>query len=152
VRTGTVVAMRTVRLENQRIGATGGIIGAIVGGVVGNRADRHGHEGTAVGAVAGAVIGGTIENAVTKKKNLGAEIYVRFDDSGEVFAVVQKDALGIRPGDPVFVLYGQHIRVVRAPSAPRRAASETTARTGSLDSIGDADADAAVRRLVARSK
>lgn len=89
VEMATIVAVRDVRIEQDRPPGVGTAAGAVVGGVAGSNVG--GGSGRIVGSVLGAVAGGAVgshaEQAVSTRPAL--ELTVR-TDGGETFAVVQE--------------------------------------------------------------
>jgi len=121
VQDGTVLSVRTVKVEGQQSGVggvSGGVVGAIAGSSVGGR--REGAVGSVLGAVAGAVVGNTLERLGTAEEALEILIQLR---SGERRSVVQAKAQeNLQPGDAVIITTtGGKVRVTRAPAvAPSR--------------------------------
>lgn len=115
VQDGTVLSVRTVKVEGQQSGlggASGGVVGAIAGSSVGGR--REGAVGSVLGAVAGAVVGNTLERMGTSEEALEILIQLR---NGERRSVVQaKGQENLQPGDAVTITStGGKVRVTRAP-------------------------------------
>lgn len=121
VQDGTVLSVRTVKVEGQQSGmgsVSGGVVGAIAGSSVGGRRDSA--VGGVLGAVAGAVVGNTIERLGTSEEALEILIQLR---NGERRSVVQAKAQeNLQPGDAVIITTtGGKVRVTRAPAvAPTR--------------------------------
>ena len=121
VQDGTVLSVRTVKVEGQQSGVggvSGGVVGAIAGSSVGGR--REGAVGSVLGAVAGAVVGNTLERLGTAEEALEILIQLR---NGERRSVVQAKAQeNLQPGDAVIITTtGGKVRVTRAPAvAPSR--------------------------------
>lgn len=108
VETGTVIAVREVRLERDQQTGVGSGAGAVVGGVAGSNVG--GGSGRIVGGVLGAVAGGVLgshaEQGLSNRSAL--EITLR-TDAGNTFAVVQE------AGGEQFAP-GQRIRVLTDPA------------------------------------
>lgn len=105
VRTGTVVAIRSVTIQNSQSSGFGGLAGGALGGIAGS-AIGHG-TGRALasvgGAVAGALAGNAVENQVGKTK--GLEITIKLDN-GETRVVTQAADIQITPGQRVRLIRG----------------------------------------------
>lgn len=108
VETGTIQAIRDVRLEQDQPSGAGTGAGAIVGGIAGSTVGKG--RGAAVGTVLGAVVGGVAgshaEQSLSNRSAL--EITVR-TDSGRTFAVVQE------AGGESFAP-GQRVRIITDPA------------------------------------
>lgn len=105
VRTGTVVGVRPITLQEDKSSGVGLIGGAALGGVAGNAIG--GGSGRAIatvgGALLGALAGNTVENRVNR--NSGLEITVRLDN-GETRVVAQEADLPVSVGQRVQVISG----------------------------------------------
>lgn len=114
IQVGTVVAVRSVRVEGSQSGV-GGVAGGVIGGVAGSSVggQRESIVVGVLGAVAGAVAGNAIERAATQEDAL--EIIVRMP-SGEDRAIVQaRGSEQIAVGDRVQIINsGGKVRVTRA--------------------------------------
>jgi outer membrane lipoprotein SlyB len=104
VTTGTIQAIREVRLERDYQSGVGTAAGAAVGGIAGSNVG--GGKGAWVGSIAGAVLGGVAGSHAEKSLSdrPGLEITVRTDD-GRTLSVVQE------AGNDRFVA-GQRIRML----------------------------------------
>ena len=105
VRTGTIIAMRPVTIENGGTTGVGAVAGGVVGGVAGAGVGRG--MGNALATVGGAVIGALAGNAIEGQmgKNSGYEITVRLDN-GETRAIVQAADQPLSVGQRVQILSG----------------------------------------------
>lgn len=105
VRTGTVVSVRSVVIQNDRSSGAGMLAGGALGGVAGNAIG--GGSGKVITTVGGAILGGllgnTIENQVGKTQ--GLEITVRLDN-GETRVVAQAADVSFQSGQRVRLISG----------------------------------------------
>ncbi|HLU19600.1 MAG TPA: glycine zipper 2TM domain-containing protein [Pusillimonas sp.] len=105
VRTGTVVSVRSITIQDDRSSGAGMIAGGALGGVAGNAVG--GGSGRAIATVGGAILGGllgnTVENQVNKKQ--GLEITVQLDN-GETRVVAQEADVAITSGQRVRMISG----------------------------------------------
>lgn len=105
VRTGTIVSVRSVVIQNDRSSGAGVLAGGALGGVAGNAIG--GGSGRVITTVGGAILGGllgnTIENQVGKTR--GVEITVRLDN-GETRVVAQADDVALGTGQRVRLISG----------------------------------------------
>lgn len=112
VRYGTVETLRAVDIQRDPTGV-GTIAGAAVGGIAGSTVG--GGKGSTIGAVLGAVGGAIAGQAIEGSASVrpGVELVIRFDN-GDIRAIVQEDAGGLKAGDRVQIIgSGASIRVVR---------------------------------------
>ncbi len=102
VRSGTVTAVREVRIKPDR-SVLGAGVGAVLGGLAGSELGG-GDKAQTAGAIGGAVLGGIAGSEVGKAANTrpGLAYTVRFD-SGEVKEIVQ--------GADVFIPAGSRVNV-----------------------------------------
>ncbi|HEY0295495.1 MAG TPA: glycine zipper 2TM domain-containing protein [Bordetella sp.] len=105
VRTGTIVAMRPITIQNDRSSGVGLIAGGVLGGVAGNGIGRG--SGNALATVGGAILGAVAGNAVENQvgKTSGYEITVRLDN-GETRVVAQEADQPLGVGQRVQVISG----------------------------------------------
>jgi outer membrane lipoprotein SlyB len=105
VRYATVVDLRPVQIEGTKSGI-GGAAGAAVGGVAGSATgDGKGATiATILGAVAGGIVGAKAEEGVTRAQ--GVEVTVRYEDNGQIVAIVQEDDPNVR------LNIGERVRVL----------------------------------------
>ena len=105
VRTGTVVGVRPITIQEDRSSGAGLIGGAALGGVAGNAVG--GGSGRAIATVGGALLGALAGNAVENRvgRNSGLEITVRLDN-GETRVVAQEADQPISVGQRVQVISG----------------------------------------------
>jgi outer membrane lipoprotein SlyB len=104
VRTGTITAIRPVRIEGSSTGGT--LVGAGVGGLLGNQIGSG--SGRTAATVGGALVGGAVgshagQNITSRD---GIEIEVRLDNGGRREAVVQE----VNPRETFSV--GDRVRLV----------------------------------------
>lgn len=112
VRYGTIETMRAVDIQRDPTGV-GTIAGAAIGGLAGSTVGggRGATIATVVGALGGAIAGQAAEGAGSIRP--GVELVIRFDN-GDIRAIVQEDAGGLRAGDRVQIIgSGASLRVVR---------------------------------------
>ena len=100
---GTIVSVRSVKIQAENQGIIGGIGGGALGGIAGNAigGGRGQAIATVIGALAGAVGGSKIEEKMSQVN--GAELVIKKDDGQEI-VVVQK-------ADSSFVA-GKRVRIV----------------------------------------
>lgn len=105
VRTGTIVAMRPITIQNDRTSGAGLVAGGVLGGVAGNGIGRGSGNALATvgGAILGAVAGNAIENQVGRTS--GFEITVRLDN-GETRVIAQEADQPLGVGQRVQVISG----------------------------------------------
>jgi len=105
VRTGTVVGVRPITIQEDRSSGVGLLGGAALGGVAGNAVG--GGTGRAIATVGGAILGALAGNAVENRvgKSSGLEITVRLDN-GETRVVAQEADQPISVGQRVQVISG----------------------------------------------
>jgi len=105
VRTGTVVSVRNVTIQNAKSSGFGGLAGGALGGVAGSAVG--GGTGnilaTVGGAIAGALAGNAVENQTGKTK--GLEITVKLDN-GETRVVAQAADVPLVAGQRVRLVSG----------------------------------------------
>ena len=105
VRTGTVVSVRSITIQDDRSSGAGVLAGGALGGVAGNAVG--GGSGRALATVGGAILGGllgnTVENQVGKKQ--GLEITVQLDN-GETRVVAQEADVALASGQRVRLISG----------------------------------------------
>jgi len=105
VRTGTVVAVRAVTIQDDKSSGAGMLAGGALGGVAGNAVG--GGSGRAIATVGGAILGGllgnTVENQVNRRQ--GLEITVRLDN-GETRVVAQEADVSFTSGQRVRLISG----------------------------------------------
>ncbi len=101
---GTVLSVRTVKIENDTSGV-GPVVGGVAGGVVGNLFGSGSGKvlATVGGAALGALGGYATENVIRNHDAL--EIIVELDNGSHI-AVVQDPDIHFRAGDKVMVLAG----------------------------------------------
>ncbi len=130
VQDGTVMAVRTVRLDGHQsgLGATAGTVaGAVAGSSVG------GNRESVVFATLGAVLGGVIGHAVERSagRDEALELIVQLRNGERVAIVQSKGDERFQPGDAVMVItQGRSARVARAlpPVPPQATTAEPTAQ------------------------
>src|SRR3546814_879977 len=100
VRTGTVVSVRNVTIQNSKSSGFGGLAGGALGGVAGSAVGGGTGQilATVGGAIAGALAGNAVENQVGKTK--GLEITVKLDN-GETRVVAQAADIPLTAGQRV---------------------------------------------------
>lgn len=105
VRTGTVVSVRAVTIQDDRSSGAGVIAGGALGGVAGNAIG--GGSGRALATVGGAILGGVLGNTVENQVNRtqGLEITVRLDN-GETRVVAQAADVALASGQRVRLISG----------------------------------------------
>lgn len=105
VRTGTVVSVRSVTIQDDRSSGAGMVAGGALGGVAGNAVG--GGSGRALATVGGAILGGLLGNTVENQVNRtqGLEITVRLDN-GETRVVAQAADVAISSGQRVRLISG----------------------------------------------
>jgi outer membrane lipoprotein SlyB len=105
VRTGTIVAMRPITIQNDRTSGAGLVGGGVLGGVAGSGIGRGSGNALATvgGAILGAVAGNAIENQVGRTS--GFEITVRLDN-GETRVIAQEADQPLGVGQRVQVISG----------------------------------------------
>jgi len=105
VRTGTIVAMRPITIQNDRTSGAGLVAGGVLGGVAGSGVGRGSGNALATvgGAILGAVAGNAIENQVGRTS--GFEITVRLDN-GETRVIAQEADQPLGVGQRVQVISG----------------------------------------------
>jgi len=105
VRTGTVVSVRAVTIQDDKSSGAGMLAGGALGGVAGNAVG--GGSGRAIATVGGAILGGllgnTVENQVNRRQ--GLEITVRLDN-GETRVVAQEADVSFTSGQRVRLISG----------------------------------------------
>lgn len=105
VRTGTVVSVRAVTIQDDKSSGVGMVAGGALGGVAGNAVG--GGSGRTLATVGGAILGGllgsSVENQVGKKQ--GLEITVRLDN-GETRVVAQEADVALSSGQRVRMISG----------------------------------------------
>ena len=110
VRTGTVIGVRTITIQNDRTSGAGRVAGGALGGVAGSAVGGGNGRTLAIvgGAILGALAGNAVEDQVGKKD--GLEITVRLDN-GEIRVIAQE-------GDVPIVL-NQRVQVVSGAGPTR---------------------------------
>ncbi len=105
VRTGTVVAVRPIVIQNDRSSGAGMLAGGALGGVAGNAVG--GGTGRVIATVGGAILGALAGNAVENRvgRNSGLEITVRLDN-GETRVIAQEADVPLSVGQRVQVISG----------------------------------------------
>lgn len=105
VRTGTVVSVRYVTIQDDRSSGVGMVAGGALGGVAGNAVG--GGSGRAIATVGGAILGGLLGNTVEQQvgKKQGLEITVRLDN-GETRVVAQEADVALSSGQRVRMISG----------------------------------------------
>lgn len=105
VRTGTVVSVRSVVIQNDRSSGVGMLAGGALGGVAGNAIG--GGSGKLITTVGGALLGGLLGNTVENQvgKTQGLEITVRLDN-GETRVVAQAADTPFQSGQRVRLISG----------------------------------------------
>lgn len=105
VRTGTVVALRNVVIQQAQTSGFGGLAGGALGGVAGSSIGRG--TGSVLGAVGGAIAGALVGNAVENQagKTQGLEITVRLDN-GETRVIAQAADVPLSVGQRVRLISG----------------------------------------------
>lgn len=105
VRTGTVVSVRPVVIQNDKSSGAGMVAGGALGGVAGNAVG--GGSGRAIATVGGVILGGLLGNTVENQtgKTRGLEITVRLD-TGETRVVAQADDVQLASGQRVRLVSG----------------------------------------------
>lgn len=105
VRTGTVVSVRAITIQDDKSSGAGMIAGGALGGVAGNAIG--GGSGRALTTVGGALLGGllgnTVENQMGKKQ--GLEVTVQLDN-GETRVVAQEADVALSSGQRVRMISG----------------------------------------------
>jgi outer membrane lipoprotein SlyB len=116
VEDGTVLSLRTVRVDGSQSGV-GGAVGGVVGGIAGygTGTQRENQVIGILGAVAGAAAGNAIERLSTRDEAF--EILVQLKN-GDRRAIVQaKGSETLAPGDKVIIVSsGGKVRVTKAPA------------------------------------
>jgi outer membrane lipoprotein SlyB len=109
---GVVLASRAIRIE-ANAPVVGGTAGAVVGGALGSTVGGGDEERTAMGVV-GAVLGGVAGQAIDRSANNrpGFAYTVRLKKTDEVVTITQGGDVAIANGTPVFIEYGQRVRVI----------------------------------------
>lgn len=105
VRTGTVIAVRPVTIQQDKGSGAGMIAGGALGGVAGNAVG--GGTGRAIATVGGVILGGLLGDSVEHQvsKTQGLEITVQLDN-GETRVVAQADDVAINNGQRVRLISG----------------------------------------------
>ena len=105
VRTGTVVSVRAVTIQNDKSSGAGMLAGGALGGVAGSAVG--GGTGRTLATVGGAILGGLLGNTVENQmgKSQGLEITVRLDN-GETRVVAQEADVAISSGQRVRLISG----------------------------------------------
>ena len=105
VRLGTVTAVRSIVIQQERNSGAGLIGGAAVGGIAGNSVGRGNGNALATvgGAILGAIAGNAIEDSFGKKD--GYEITVRLDN-GELRVIAQESDVALVVNQRVQVISG----------------------------------------------
>lgn len=105
VRTGTVVSVRHVTIQNDRSSGAGMLAGGALGGVAGNAIG--GGSGRVITTVGGAILGGLLGNTIESQvgKTQGLEITVRLDN-GETRVVAQAADVALASGQRVRLISG----------------------------------------------
>lgn len=105
VRTGTVMAVRPVVIEQPGTSGVGAVAGGVLGGVAGSTIGRGG--GNVLATVGGALLGGLVGNSIESQagRTQGLEITVRLDN-GETRVVAQAADVPIAVGQRVRMISG----------------------------------------------
>lgn len=125
VQDGTVVAVRSVKVEGPQSGV-GGAVGMVTGAVAGSNVG--GYRDAPVFAFLGAILGGVIGTAIERDAGTtpAVELIVQLRNGERVAIVQAKGQEEFRAGDAVMVVsQGRSARVTRAlPPVPPSAATE----------------------------
>lgn len=105
VRTGTVVSVRPVTIQQDKGSGVGMVAGGALGGVAGNAIG--GGTGRAIATVGGVILGGLLGDTVEHQvgKTQGLEITVKLDN-GETRVVAQAADVNISSGQRVRLISG----------------------------------------------
>lgn len=105
VRTGTVVSVRSITIQEDKSSGVGMVAGGALGGIAANSIG--GGSGRALATVGGALLGGLLGNTVEKQvgKKQGLEITVRLDN-GETRVVAQEADVALASGQRVRLISG----------------------------------------------
>lgn len=107
---GTIVAVRSVKIQADNQGIIGTVGGGVLGGVAGSTIGGGSGQAiaTAVGAIAGAVIGSKVEEKASQVDAL--ELTIKKDDGQEI-VVVQKQDPSLTVGRRVRIVGGSTLNV-----------------------------------------
>jgi outer membrane lipoprotein SlyB len=124
VQDGTVVSVRSVRLEGRDSGA-GGAVGMVAGAVAGSNVG--GYRDAPVFAMLGAILGGVIGHAIERDagRTEAVELIVQLRNGERVAVVQAKGQEEFRAGDAVMIIsQGRSARVSRTlPPVPAESTS-----------------------------
>ncbi|SMM99176.1 Outer membrane lipoprotein [uncultured Candidatus Thioglobus sp.] len=104
---GVILSIRQVKISGSK--GLGSGAGAILGGVaatnaVGGKGDKV--PAAIIGSLLGAMVGGAIEEISTAET--GFEFLIKLNNDG-IKAFVQNSKQGLKPGDDVYIVYGDGI-------------------------------------------
>lgn len=116
---GVVISSRTIRIEGTQSGV-GTLGGAAIGGLAGSEFGG-GRTENAAGAIIGAIVGGVVGSVVEKNvtERSGFAYTVELDRDGDFITITQAGKYPIPNGTPVWVEYGDRVRVIPKASQAR---------------------------------